>query len=195
MSLKKLSIVAAVSLLALSLLGWALVSVNQSSARADRAAAAAAEVQRNADKAAADRAAADKEAADKAADELRLKKVADAAVKKALADKAAADKKAAKSRPAPKAPAYGPGVRPQTGGAYGTFGLTSRAYPGPVYVRSAPRNSASRLYPVYPSETITVYCSVSGQNVRGISPYWDWTGDGWIWDKYVSIGGHTPPSC
>jgi hypothetical protein len=84
-----LAIVSGLALVAV--LGTLLTVSIQSSNRADRAAAVAAEVKRDADRAEAARVEADRVAAAKAAEQKRTA----AAVKKALADKKAADQKAA----------------------------------------------------------------------------------------------------
>ncbi|GAA1657269.1 hypothetical protein [Actinoplanes couchii] len=93
-------------------------------------------------------------------------------------------------------------LKPQTDRAYGngfdepygTFTLTDLAYPGPIHAYAEPTDRSAKLYPIYPYETVTVYCSVRGQRLNG-HDHWDWTGDGWIWDQMVDISGHTPPPC
>jgi hypothetical protein len=77
---------------------------------------------------------------------------------------------------------------------YGTFFLTSRAYPGPIHVYADPTDKSTKLYPVYSYETVTVYCFVHGQRLNG-HDYWDWTGDGWVWDQMVDVGNTSPPAC
>lgn len=86
--------------------------------------------------------------------------------------------------------AYGSGF----GTPYGTFSLTGLAYPGPIHAYADPTDRSAKLYPIHPYETVTVYCFVRGQRLNG-HDYWDWTGDGWVWDQMVDIGGHSPPAC
>jgi hypothetical protein len=182
---------ALVVLLAIGVTTWALASSQRSATRAERAASTASQLVQDSDAAAAARAAAVRVATDKAKAAAREKKIVDAAVKKALARKASADKK--KRPPAPKIVVVGSNDN-YTGGAYGTFGLTRLARPGPIHVYESPTDSSSKLYAVYPDEQVTVYCSVRGQMING-HDYWDWNGTGWVWDKMVDMNGHSPPPC
>jgi hypothetical protein len=195
--MRRILLITISGVLLIGVVASALLYGHRSAQQAQVAAATAAQVQQAADKAAADRASADKLAADKVTQQAHDKQVADAAAKKALADKAAEDKKAAKSKPDPAPRII---VRVPTpsyhgySGAFGTFGLTALARPGPIHVYDQPSDNSAKLYRVYSYESVTVYCSVHGRAING-HDYWDWTGDGWIWDKMVEIGGHTPPPC
>jgi hypothetical protein len=180
-----------VVLVAIGVTTWAVVGSHRSDTRAEQATLTAVQVKRDAEAVTASRAATEKAAAEKTAAAAREKAKVDAAVKKALADKALADKK--KARPAPKI-IYRDDDFSYGGRRYGEFGLTSLARPGPIHVYVSPSDTSDKLYPVYAYETVTVYCSVHGQPING-HDYWDWTGDGWIWDKMVDMNGHSPPPC
>jgi hypothetical protein len=77
---------------------------------------------------------------------------------------------------------------------WGTFPLTRLARPGPIHVYAMPSDTSDKIYPVYANGQVSVYCSVRGQNLQG-HDYWDWVGDGWVWDRMVDAGGLTPPRC
>jgi hypothetical protein len=183
---------ALVVVLAISVTSWALVSSGQSAKRAEQAALTAAQISRDSAAATATRVASEKAAADKATAAAREKATVAAAVKKALADKERADAKKKTTTSAPRVIVRG--SSDYSGGAYGTFGLTALASPGPIHVYESPTDTSRKLYPVYAYENVTVYCSVRAQSINGHN-YWDWNGDGWIWDKMVDMNGHSPPPC
>lgn len=96
-------------------------------------------------------------------------------------------------QPAP-APAPDPVYVPYSDSSYGTFSLTSSAYPGPIHSYVEPSDTSAFVSEIPATSSVSVVCSVHGQNLLG-HDLWDWDGSGYIWDHMVDMGGGSPPLC
>jgi hypothetical protein len=172
---------------------------------------AAVQLQQKRDKAAADAAArkvrqaasaAKAKAAAVAAAAKAKKQASDLAKIKADAAQAKKDAAEAQRRAAQKpttvyvqpAPAPAPVYVPYSDPSYGTFSLTSSAYPGPIHSYVEPSDTSAFVAEIPATSSVSVVCSVHGQNLQG-HDLWDWDGSGYIWDHMVDMGGASPPLC
>lgn len=94
----------------------------------------------------------------------------------------------------PQAPAPAPVYVPYSDPSYGTFSLTSSAYPGPIHSYVEPSDTSAFVAEIPATSSVSVVCSVHGQNLLG-HDLWDWDGSGYIWDHMVDMGGGSPPLC
>jgi hypothetical protein len=83
---------------------------------------------------------------------------------------------------------------PYSDPSYGTFSLTSSAYPGPIHSYVEPSDTSAFVAEIPATSSVSVVCSVHGQNLQG-HDLWDWDGSGYIWDHMVDMGGASPPLC